>query len=72
MRCDSTRAMGVEVNYDLEYQGEEARGLASEALNTGFRARARLAEITWHGRCDMRCRGNLGVRSRVEAKCGIG
>ena len=44
--------MGVEVNYDLEYQGEEARGLASKALNTGFRARARLAEITWHGRCD--------------------
>src|SRR6266542_3389523 len=38
---------------NLEYQGEEARGLASEALNTGFRARARLAEITWHGRCNI-------------------
>ena len=38
--------------HNLEYQGEEARGLASEALNTGFRARARLAEITWHGRCN--------------------
>jgi hypothetical protein len=25
------------VNYNLEYQGKEARGLASEALNTGFR-----------------------------------
>ena len=40
--------MGVEVNYDLEYQGEEARGLASEALNTGFRPRVRLAEVTWY------------------------
>ena len=39
---------------NLEYQGEEARGLASEALNTGFRARARSAEITWHGRCNKR------------------
>jgi hypothetical protein len=38
--------MRVEVNYDLEYQGEEARGLASEALNTGFRLRVRSAEIT--------------------------
>ena len=38
---------------NLEYQGEEARGLASEALNTGFRARARLAKITWHGRCNI-------------------
>ena len=38
--------------HNLEYQDEEARGLASEALNTGFRACARLAEITWHGRCN--------------------
>jgi len=38
--------MRVEVNYDLEYQGEEARGLASEALNTGFRLHVRSAEIT--------------------------
>ena len=45
-RCDSTRAMRVDVNYDLEYQGEEVRGLASEALNTGSRPRARLAEAT--------------------------
>lgn len=40
--------MRVEVNYDLEYQVEEARGLASEALNIGFRPRIRLAEVTWY------------------------
>ena len=40
--------MRVEVNYDLEYQGEEARPLASKALNTGFRPRVRLAEVTWY------------------------
>jgi hypothetical protein len=38
--------MRVDVNYNLEYQGEEVRGLASEALNTGSRPRARLAEAT--------------------------
>jgi hypothetical protein len=43
---DSTRAMRVDVNYDLEYQGKEVRGLASEALNTSSRPRARLAEAT--------------------------
>ena len=31
---------------NLEYQGEEARGLASKALNTGFRLGVRSAEIT--------------------------
>jgi hypothetical protein len=31
---DSTPARRIELNYDLEYQGEEARALASEALNT--------------------------------------
>ena len=35
--------MGVEVNYDLEYQGEEARGLASKALNYMFQATCQIS-----------------------------
>jgi hypothetical protein len=31
------------VNYNLEYQGEEARGLASEALNYMFQAMCQIS-----------------------------